>query len=201
MSLFQTGDWQLHSGRFADWIIDCNFLTDEDLDTLAQLYATWGSYQAVAAIPSGGNRFALALSRYRTPRALAQSRPIVLIADDVCTTGGSFRATRLKIHEEYPNVMVRGVAIFARGVPPNWVTAIFKLPNTWIANGPMLTLTTTPPPPTIKSPKGIQLGGFIMFDETAREPEDDPAPEDEEGGEDEGGDDEGGDEEGGDSDE
>lgn len=131
MSLFNRGSFTLHSGQQSDWLIDCDALTEEDLDALAYIFSTYQSYQSVVSIPTGGDRFARALRRYQQPRPLMQPLPIVLIADDVLTTGSSFASTRRNILLEMDNISVKGVVIFARKPPPQWVVPIFRVPSYW----------------------------------------------------------------------
>lgn len=115
MNLFRSGEFVLNSGQVASWKIDCDALSDADLDTLAavaaQILPPFGS---VEGVPTGGLRFAKAMRRYE-----CHAGPL-LIVDDVLTTGGSMerhRAGRDAI----------GVTIFARGVCPAWVRPLFRL--------------------------------------------------------------------------
>lgn len=113
MNLFQLGNYKLHSGDSSDYIIDCNALTDEDLECIAsQLQGLVGLYGKVEGIPNGGLRLAEKMKKYITPIS-----DRLLITDDVCTTGRSF------IEHRNNKKLVAGVCIFARGILPNWVKA------------------------------------------------------------------------------
>jgi hypothetical protein len=72
-------------------------------------------FGAVESIPTGGNRFAAALEKYKTPGC-----PITLIADDVLTTGNSFEKHR---GDRRPLVNVLGVVAFCRksAYVPYWI--------------------------------------------------------------------------------
>lgn len=132
MKLFQSGDFVLSSGRKSNFKIDCDALTDEDIEALASIFrkklaCSWHGAAAsiICPVPSGGNRLALALGRRRrdgTHIKIIHGAP-VLVAEDVFTTGRSMEAERLK-HQE----PVRGVVIFARAPCPEWITPLWTSP-------------------------------------------------------------------------
>lgn len=137
MNLFETGDFTLHSGRKTTWRINAECLTEKDLDTLARVYAQSRPFQTVVSIPRGGDDFAKALAKYRTPRASNQPLPTVLLVDDVLTTGASMREARRRILDgavvEKSAVNIHGVVIFSRAKKStlDWVDVIWKLPGWW----------------------------------------------------------------------
>lgn len=113
MSLFELRGCVLHSGSWSNWMIDCNSLTDDDLECLAYLgRALVGPFGEVMGIPNGGLRFAKAMEKYATfgPR---------LIVDDVYTTGDS-------INTWYGDG-VKFLVIFARRQPPPWIKFIWQI--------------------------------------------------------------------------
>ena len=113
--LVQMGDFTLHGGGRSRWLIDCDALTDDDLAALADVAArVLPPFSAVEGVPRGGLRFAEALRAHVYPPSGA-----LLIADDVWTTGASMERQRAGRHAAY------GVVLFARGVPPWWVSALF----------------------------------------------------------------------------
>lgn len=120
MSLFNLGEFTLHSGGKTNFLIDCNALTDEDLAALAAITAEKFKFHKVVGIPSGGLRFAQALQKYCTNN----EEDGILVADDVCTTGKSFKDF---VRENYPDLTPKGVVIFNRGTVPNWVYSIFYM--------------------------------------------------------------------------
>lgn len=116
--LFIDGLVTLHSGSKATWKIDCDSLTDSDINTLARLISERvGNFSSVEGIPRGGLRLALALQQY-----ISDTGPL-LIVDDVVSTGKSMEDQRSGRDAE-------GYAIFAR-VPlrhlPWWINALFTL--------------------------------------------------------------------------
>lgn len=102
----------MHSGDAADFKIECDNLTDEEIETFAMLISKKFRFGRVAGVPRGGLRIANALRKYCThgPR---------LIVDDVLTTGNSMSARK-----QDSDI---GVVLFARGPCPDWVHPIFQL--------------------------------------------------------------------------
>lgn len=115
MNLFQQGTFALHSGASSVWKIDCDALTDADLETLAVLIAERvGEFSAVEGVPRGGDALACCLEKYRSADG-----PLLLV-DDVCTTGGSLEKQR-------NGREAVGYVIFSRGGLPKWAKALFSL--------------------------------------------------------------------------
>lgn len=114
MTLFQQGNFNLHSG-VKSWLkIDCDALTNEDLDTIAHLLIfRLPEFGSVEGVPTGGLRLAKALESYITTGPL-------LIVDDVLTSGGSM--------EEHRNGRdAIGSVIFARRQPARWIVPLFQM--------------------------------------------------------------------------
>lgn len=113
MGLINYGIVQLHSGGLANWVINCEALTDADLEAIARIAAEdmLPPFGSVEAIPRGGVRLAEAMRPYIT---VGPS----LIVDDVLTTGRSMERAR-------DGRTVLGLVIFARGEAPSWVRAFF----------------------------------------------------------------------------
>jgi orotate phosphoribosyltransferase len=123
-SLFQLGEFVLHSGQKSIFKIECDNLTDEDIETFAKM-ASHISFKSVEGIPRGGVRFAEALKKYTDPDS-----DLHLVVDDVFTTGASMQeaiaAARWRGEE-----VVRGLAIFSRGTPDDGTEIIFSLNAFW----------------------------------------------------------------------
>ena len=119
MSLFERKTFIMHSGEVSDFKIECDELTEEDLETLALLISRKYDFCLAIGVPTGGERLAEALMKYENHL----KSDITLIVDDVLTTGASMEEFHYDI-EGKENV---GVVIFARGECPDWVTPIFKL--------------------------------------------------------------------------
>lgn len=119
MSLFNFGQFTLHSGGTTDFKIDCNFLTDEDIAALARLIAKNVWFEEVVGVPTGGLRLAAALQPYRRPLGA------MLIVDDVLTTGASMETMRAQLLNDDSDMPIIGQVIWARGPLPKWVGALF----------------------------------------------------------------------------
>lgn len=116
-NLFQHGSFTSHSGLTLSWKIDCDALTGDDLDALAHMVVPHlPPFGAVYGIPRGGVEFA----RHLTPFVSDRSK-LMLIVDDVLTTGASF------VEARWTKFDAVGLVIFARGPCPDWVYPIFQL--------------------------------------------------------------------------
>jgi len=118
MNLFQLGSFVLHSGKRSHYKIECDALTDKDLETLAfmlneKLPVT---FCKVEGVPRGGLRFAKAMEIYQE-----KNSPLLLIVDDVFTTGRSIQE-----HAKGASGYYAGV-IFARNPCPGWVIPVWQL--------------------------------------------------------------------------
>lgn len=114
-NLFQSGEFTLRSGKVARWKLECDALTPADWETLALMASeVLPPFGSVEGVPRGGIPFALALGKYVTEVPL-------LIAEDVCTTGGS-----MERHRNGRDAI--GVAVFARELHwPSWVCPLFMV--------------------------------------------------------------------------
>lgn len=121
MNLFALGQWKLHSGYWSLMKIDCDALTDVDLDAIAFCIAgLLLPFGEVCSVPTGGDRLAEKLELHCTPEV-----DRLLIVDDVLTTGGSIIDVYREVVDGWDDVI--GAVIFARGVCPTWVTPLFQL--------------------------------------------------------------------------
>jgi hypothetical protein len=139
-SLFKRGDFTLHGGGRSAWKIDCDELTDGDIECLAYMIRQIaGQYIGVEGIPRGGLRLAEALAPYATQHDVEDGpRPVHLLVDDVLTTGGSMRRCRAGREAAWRaagdrGMFIFGVVIFARGPCPYWVCPLFQMPESlWL---------------------------------------------------------------------
>lgn len=118
MHLFNYGDFTLHSGAKSSFKIDCDALTDEDIEAIAKmLMEILPPFGNVEGIPTGGLRLAEALKPYCTPGAKSTRGSYRdsewLIVDDVATTGKSIWDAMQKKEEEIGS-RVNGAVIFDR---------------------------------------------------------------------------------------
>jgi len=107
----------MHSGGVAHYKIECDALTDEDLETLAWMISKKGMIRDVYGVPGGGLRLAAALEPH------CSKEGVRLIVGDVLTTGESMEAA--KRHTGWHDAV--GVVIFARGPCPRWILPIFSM--------------------------------------------------------------------------
>lgn len=127
-TLFRSGDFTLRGGAKSAWKLECDALTPEDWAGLArialQLLGTC-KFRDVRGVPRGGLPFAEALKPYCDPNAA-----IVLIVEDVVTTGGSMERFSAQVFAELgPETPVTGLCVFARGRCPGWVKPLFQMPE------------------------------------------------------------------------
>ena len=114
--MFKWGEFRSHAGLTLPFKIELDGLTDADWDCLARMVADAFAFGHVDGVPTGGLRFATALSRYVEP-----GDPGLLIADDVLTTGKSMERQRAGRE-------AMGVVVFSRtNYEPGWIFPIFRL--------------------------------------------------------------------------
>jgi orotate phosphoribosyltransferase len=122
MNLFQKVDIILNSGQSSDFKIECDALTEYDIDCFAHLISKKYKFRKVVGVPRGGIRIEDALQKYTTNNP---EHPLLMV-DDVLTTGGSMIRYRNRYEEMgYDNII--GVVLFARGECPDWIESVFKL--------------------------------------------------------------------------
>ncbi|MDP8184472.1 phosphoribosyltransferase [Phocoenobacter skyensis] len=124
-NLFIQQRFQMHSGGFSDFKIECDALSQSDLDTLAFLISRKFTFGGVYGIPRGGVALQKALEKYITP----ESKTFLLV-DDVFTTGGSMFEARDKILDDITQQgfsKLQGVVLFARGETPDWIQPVLHL--------------------------------------------------------------------------
>ena len=120
--LFHNERVTLHSGRKSSFKIECDALTDQDISTIAQIFAKKFEFSRVYGIPRGGTRLEAKLK----PLEISGS-PFILIVDDVLSTGASFERAVDCLPENRPFSVIKGVCIFSRGPCPSWVTPFLQL--------------------------------------------------------------------------
>lgn len=119
MNLFNIGKFTLSSGLASDFKIDCDLLTEEDVESLAYLISKKYSFSEVYGIPTGGTRLEEALEKYKT------TGPILLV-DDVYTTGKSLQNFIQEKDLDEGNIIA--IVLFSREPNlPFWVDSVFTM--------------------------------------------------------------------------
>lgn len=134
MTLFVKKDFIMHSGEKGDFKIECDALTDDDLETMAYLISKRFTFKKAHGIPRGGLRIAKKLKQYADP---TDSR--ILVVDDVMTTGTSMQNELIKVREENPAAIINGVVLFNRSdkhkllgnISPLYLSSILSLFTIW----------------------------------------------------------------------
>ena len=123
MSLFIKERFKMHSGKWSDFKLECDGLTEQDYMTLAFLVSRKMRFCNVYGIPRGGVLFANCLNPY----AVSDTKDF-LIVDDVLTSGGSLLKARDELSQKHGDTYTyKGIVVFARGECLPWVTPIFTL--------------------------------------------------------------------------
>jgi len=120
MGLFEKKTFVMHSGDTGYYKIECDALTEEDIETIAFIISEKYTFGRVYGVPTGAVRIEKALEKYVT----ADSN-VMLIVDDVLTTGASMKDAKSLFARAYRNI--QGVVIFARTDCPDWIDPIFKM--------------------------------------------------------------------------
>lgn len=133
MNLFKSGDFTLNSGAKSKWKLECDALTDADIETLAYMIGILvGPFHSVEGIPRGGLKLAAAMEKHRYNGESFAPLPY-LIVDDVLTSGGSMERRRRELANPIglttTGAAIIGVVIFSRGQLPPWIKAVCPLPR------------------------------------------------------------------------
>ena len=125
MNLFNYGDFILHSGEKSNFKIDCDALTDDDIDAVATIFCKRLTFNEPVGIPRGGIRLEQAIKKYQRSVSDYKFTSAILIVDDVYTTGKSMEEKRLELMRKDASKPISGAVIFARAIPPSWIYPLF----------------------------------------------------------------------------
>jgi len=120
-NLFQKKNLILNSGLSSDFKIECDALTDKDIECLSYLISKKIQFKSVFGVPTGGIKIQKELEKY----CINDDNLPILICDDVLTTGGSME--RFKESLSLSDKNVKGIVLFSRGNCPNWIDSLFKM--------------------------------------------------------------------------
>lgn len=146
MALFERKTFTGHSGGLLHWKIECDALDEADWDALSFMLRSrllamrpFPGYRAAVGIPRGGLPLARALNEHCNPQS-----KVVLLVDDVWTTGGSMRQWRARMDKQIRGMtdvtdagqdplpislreddVIIGMVAFARSRVDPWVMAAF----------------------------------------------------------------------------
>ena len=121
MSLFNYGEFVLHSGKTTKFLIDSERLSSDDLEALAQVALPHlAAYRRVIGIPPGGLRLAAFLEKWTSPDGQT------LLVYDVWTTGQQMLGEADRLWHEGERHCL-GLVIVARSPTPWWVQPIFEM--------------------------------------------------------------------------
>jgi hypothetical protein len=123
-SIFQLFNFTLPNGDSTFYKIECDNLTDEDIECFAKMVGHV-SFKSVEGIPRGGVPFAKALLKYIDPES-----EVHLVVDDVLASGKSMTDAMQAAFDRGEEV-VRGVVIFSRGPKLNNCVPIFQMHPFW----------------------------------------------------------------------
>lgn len=120
MTLFQHGSFLSSSGVNLDWKIECDSLTDADIECLAKISLQMLRRLSVDAdnfigVPRGGVRLADAMQRLKGERGDKK-----LVVDDVLTTGSNMKRMMAAENADL------GLVIFARRPCPIGIYYLFE---------------------------------------------------------------------------
>jgi hypothetical protein len=122
--LFQSGKFKLHSGKIRGWKIECDNLSDQEIETMVKMaIPRLPSFTALVSVPRGGDRIVKALVPYLNKATGVKPRR--LIVDDVLTTGNSIKDRRDQYKDQ---IMTYGFVLFScKGNLPGWIIPLFQI--------------------------------------------------------------------------
>jgi orotate phosphoribosyltransferase len=130
--LIKFGTFKSHSGLNLPWKIECDSLSNNDIEAFAAIISGVLNFKEVIGVPTGGLRLAKALEKYAVPTDIGID---LLIVDDVMTSGNSMEELKNKElkrrHKINLPYIVHGVVLFSRCEHPYWIHPIFELPSFW----------------------------------------------------------------------
>jgi hypoxanthine phosphoribosyltransferase len=129
--MFNHGDFVSAAGLNLKWKIECDDLSNKDIECIANIAGQKYKFCDVVGVPRGGYKLATALKHYITPYSST-----LLVVDDVWTTGGSMMAYINQLKQGFSSnsakwitteINWQGFVIFSRGFLQNNVDSLFQI--------------------------------------------------------------------------
>lgn len=98
-NLLQWGKFTSHSGLELPFKLECDALTDKDIECCAEIIASKITFGHVVGVPRGGYRLEKALNKYSS-----YDYKTLLIVDDVLTTGKSLQEEYIKWSSQFADI-------------------------------------------------------------------------------------------------
>lgn len=127
--MFKWKSFKSHAGKSLKWKIECDNLSEEDIECLAKLIYTKYSYECISHPPTNSANVIDLINKLERHKSFNADYDY-LIVDDVLTTGKSMNDIYEHLHTDY-GYKIKGVVIFARSECPGWITPIFQLDKTF----------------------------------------------------------------------
>ena len=123
MDLFQEYNYVGHAGGNLTWKIECDALTSNEWNVLANLILHYEKrpFRVAVGIPTGATELGNILNQHAT----GEAHHPVLVVDDVYTTGTSFREFK---EANYKDEHIIQWVCFARKPTTHDVNALFTMP-------------------------------------------------------------------------
>ena len=124
--LFQSQNFKSHSGLDLNWKIECDALSDPEWFTISKMIMErTPPFREAVGIPRGGVKLGDLLNEHAT----GNEKDPICIVDDVLTTGESMEYFLSQYQRNRRPFMAIGWVVFARVQTPDWVRALFQMPE------------------------------------------------------------------------
>ena len=124
--LFQSQNFKSHSGLDLNWKIECDALSDPEWFTISKMIMErTPPFREAVGIPRGGVKLGDLLNEHAT----GNEKDPICIVDDVLTTGKSMNYFLNQYQRNRKPFMAIGWVVFARVQTPDWVRALFQMPE------------------------------------------------------------------------
>ena len=124
--LFRSIDFKSHAGLDLSWKIEMDALSENEWFTIARMILEISPpFHSAIGIPRGGVKLAALLNEFATDN---EKDPICIV-DDVLTTGKSMEHFLSQYWRNRRPFTAIGWVVFSRAQTPDWVQALFQMPE------------------------------------------------------------------------